>query len=59
LAGLGSGKLRDVSSFQQGEKKVFQGRGLVVIRDYGKVGYIRIVAIGEGLRDGVLMVKSE
>lgn len=58
LAGVGNGNPRDVSSFQEAEKKVFQGRGLVVIRANGKVGDIRIVARGEGLRDGVVRIMS-
>jgi len=59
LAGVGNGNPRDVSSFQQGEKKVFQGRGLVVIKPDGKAGNIQIVAKAEGLRDGVLRIKSK
>ena len=59
LAGVGNGNPRDVSSFQQAEKKVFQGRGLVVVRPTGKAGDIRIVARGEGLKDGVVRVKSK
>ena len=58
LAGVGNGNPRDVSSFQEPEKKVFQGRGLVVIKPTGKAGDIRIVASGEGLKDGVVVVKS-
>jgi beta-galactosidase len=58
LAGVGNGNPRDASSFQEAEKKVFQGRGLLVIKPTGKAGDIRIVARGEGLKDGFLRVKS-
>lgn len=58
LAGIGNGNPRDMSSFQQPEKKVFQGKGLVVIKPTERAGTIKIVAKGEGLKDGILMIKS-
>ena len=35
IAGVGNGSFDDASSFQQNHKKVFQGRGLVIIRPKG------------------------
>ena len=35
IAGVGNGSFDDASSFQQNHKKVYQGRGLVIIRPNG------------------------
>lgn len=57
IAGVGNGNPRDMSSFQKPEKKVFQGRGLVIVRPSGKAGEIVIKAKADGLKDGILTVK--
>lgn len=59
LAGVGNGNPRDMSSFQKPEKKVFQGKGLVVIRPTEKAGSIKIIAKAEGLKVGTLLLKSK
>lgn len=58
LAGIGNGNPRNMSSFQKPEKKVFQGKGLVVIKPTEKAGNIKIVAQAEGLKEGVLTINS-
>jgi beta-galactosidase len=59
LAGVGNGNPRDMSSFQKPEKKVFQGRGLVIVRPNGKVGNIIIKAIAEGLKSEIITIKTK
>lgn len=58
LAGVGNGNPRDMSSFQKPEKKIFQGKGLVIIRPTERAGSIKIIARAEGLKDGTLIIKS-
>ncbi len=56
IAGAGNGSYNDATSFQQNHKKVFQGRGLVIIRPTGKSGTIMLKAKANGLIDGVTSV---
>jgi beta-galactosidase len=58
LIGVGNSNPRDMSSFQKPEKKVFQGKGLVIVQPTAKVGDIKIIAKAEGLEQGVLILKS-
>lgn len=51
LAGVGNGNPDDVSSFQQPRKKVFQGRGLVIVRPKGQSGKISLTAKAVGLKE--------
>ncbi len=57
LAGVGNGNPRDMSSFQRPEKKVFQGRGLVIVRSDGNIGEIIVKAEAEKLKIGNLTLK--
>jgi beta-galactosidase len=59
LAGVGNGNPRDMSSFQKPEKKVFQGKGLVIVKPNGKTGIIKIKAMSEGLKTSELIIKSK
>jgi beta-galactosidase len=59
LIGLGNANPRDMSSFQKPEKKVFQGKGLVIVRPTEKAGDIKIIAQAEGLKEAVLTVKTQ
>jgi len=52
IAGVGNGSFDDASSFQQNHKKVYQGRGLAIIRPTGVPGKITLKAKGKGLKDG-------
>ncbi|MBC8111267.1 MAG: hypothetical protein H7Y04_09440 [Verrucomicrobia bacterium] len=58
IAGVGNGNPRDMSSFQKPEKKVFQGKGLVIIQPTDKTGVITIRATSEGLKCGVIKIKT-
>ncbi len=49
IAGVGNGRMDDASSFQQNHKKVFHGKGLVVIRPNDKKGTITLKAMSNGL----------
>ncbi len=61
LAGVGNGNPADVSSFQQPRKKVFHGRGLVVVQPTGKSGSITLKAEAAGLKTAqtVITARSE
>lgn len=59
LIGVGNANPRDMSSFQKPEKKVFQGRGLLIVQPTEKAGDIKIIAQAEGLKEAVLRVKTQ
>jgi beta-galactosidase len=56
IAGIGNGNVADVSSFQQNHKKVFQGRGLVIIRPNGAAGKTVLKARALGFKEGTVEV---
>lgn len=58
IIGVGNGNPRDMSSFQKTEKKVFQGKGLVIVQPTEKVGEITIKAEVEGLKSGLVKIKT-
>lgn len=58
IAGVGNGNPADVSSFQLPQKKVFHGRGLVIIRPNGKSGKITLEATAKGLKSGQIEISS-
>ncbi|MEO6285381.1 MAG: glycoside hydrolase family 2 TIM barrel-domain containing protein [Dyadobacter sp.] len=58
LAGVGNGNPKDMSSFQKPEKKVFQGRGLLIVRPTKVAGEIVIRAEVEGLKVGEVRIKT-
>ncbi len=57
IIGVGNGNPRDMSSFQKPEKKVFQGKGLVIVQPTGKVGKIEIRAEATGFKSSVIKIK--
>ena len=59
LAGVGNGNPRDMNSFQKPEKKVFQGRGIVIVQPTGRAGSISIKAEAEGLKGSILTIKTD
>ena len=59
IAGVGNGSFDDATSFQQNHKKVFQGRGLLIIRPIGKSGIITLKATANGLKDGVVQINMK
>jgi beta-galactosidase len=59
IAGVGNGNPRDMSSFQKPEKKVFQGKGLLIVQPTEKVGLIKITAKSQGLKTASLTIKTK
>ncbi len=58
IIGVGNGNPRDMSSFQKPDKKVFQGRGLVIVRPNNKAGKINIKAVADNLKGDILTIDS-
>jgi len=58
IAGVGNGNAADVSSFQQNHKKVYQGKGLVIIRSNGVPGKIVLKAKAEGFNESSIEISS-
>jgi beta-galactosidase len=56
IAAVGNGSASDMSSFQQNHKKVFQGRGMVIIRPEGNGGTLTLKASATGLKDGLVQI---
>ncbi|MDB5279637.1 MAG: glycoside hydrolase family 2 [Ferruginibacter sp.] len=56
IAGVGNGSFDDASSFQQNHKKVYQGRGLVIIRPKGVAGNIILKATAMGLAEASIKI---
>ena len=59
IAGVGNGSFDDASSFQQNHKKVYQGRGLVIVRPKGAPGKIILKARAEGLVEGSIEITTK
>jgi beta-galactosidase len=59
IIGVGNGNPRDMSSFQKREKKVFQGRGLLIVQPTNKAGEITINAAADGLKATEITLKSK
>ena len=57
IAAVGSGSPTDASSFQQNHKKVYQGRGLVILRPTGTKGAVTLKATAPGLKESSLQLK--
>lgn len=56
IAAVGNGNVADMSSFQQNRKKVFQGRGLVILKSNGIPGKITLEANANGLVAGSIEI---
>jgi len=56
IEGVGNGNPPDMSSFQQNHKKVYQGRGLAIVRPKGSKGSVTLKASAPGLKDGVVQI---
>lgn len=56
LAGAGNGNPKDMASFQQPERKTFQGVCMAIVRPETTPGKINIKATSEGLKEGNLEV---
>lgn len=58
IAGVGNGSFDDASSFQQNHKKVYQGRGLVIVRPKDSPGKIILKAKAVGLAENSIEIIS-
>jgi beta-galactosidase len=56
--GVGNGNPRDLSSFQQPKKKVFHGKGLVIVRPKGSAGKTTLKAEANGLRGAQIVITT-
>lgn len=59
IAGVGNGNPADLSSFQQNHKKVYGGRGLVIVQPAGKSGVITLKAAANGLAPAQLNITTQ
>jgi beta-galactosidase len=59
LAAVGNGNPVDVTSFQQSKKKVFHGKGLVIIKSEGTSGKILLEAQATGLKGSTLEIITQ
>ncbi|RVT79637.1 glycoside hydrolase family 2 protein [Flavobacterium sufflavum] len=59
IAGVGNGNVADMSSFQQNHKKVYQGRGLVILRPNEFSGKITLKAQAKGLAAGQIEIRTK
>ncbi len=56
IAAVGNGSVSDASSFQQPQKKVYGGRGLVIVRPKGNKGTAILKATAEGLKEASIQL---
>jgi beta-galactosidase len=59
IAAVGNGKVDDMSSFQVHHKKVYHGKGLVIIRPTGNIGIVDLKATANGLKDGLTQIQLQ
>ncbi len=59
VIGVGNGNPADMSSFQKPEKKVYNGRGLVILKPSGEKGNYTLKASAEGLKSSEVTIKIE
>jgi beta-galactosidase len=59
LAGVASGNPLDMSSFQQPEKKTWQGICLAIVRPGTRTGKIKVRATAEGLKRASITISAE
>lgn len=59
IVGIGNGCTEDLSSFQQSKKKVFHGKGLVIIRPKGSSGRIILKARAQGLTEDLIEIATK
>jgi len=59
IAGVGNADLLSDESFVNDERKVFQGKALLILRSNGKHGKIDVKAVARGLKAGKVVVRTE
>ena len=58
LAAVGNGDPASLESFQQPQRRAWEGRGLLIVKSTRKTGTIRVTASGEGLKAGTAEIKA-
>ena len=59
IAGVANGNPADVSSFQKPQKKVFRGRGLVIVQPKGGPGTVKLTATVTGLKAATIKLTTK
>lgn len=59
IAGVGNGNPADMTSFQQHHKKVYGGRGLVIVRPKNSAGKIVLKAAAIGLKEAQITINAQ
>ncbi|WP_343690022.1 glycoside hydrolase family 2 TIM barrel-domain containing protein [Chitinophaga sp.] len=59
LAGAGSGAPNRMASFQQPTLTTFRGKGLIILRNTGHAGKIKLEVTGDNLKTGRITVKAK
>jgi beta-galactosidase len=57
IVGVGSGDLTSRESYQANPRRVFQGRGLVVVRSGDEIARLKLTASAEGLPSDVISIE--
>lgn len=58
LAGVANGNPRDMSSFKKPEKKVWRGKGMLIVKATNKTGKISIKAVASGLKSDQITIQT-
>jgi beta-galactosidase len=58
ILAVGNGNVADMSSFQKTQKKVYEGKGLIVLRSNGNAGKITVQAETNGLKKTQLEIEA-
>ncbi len=58
LAGVANGNPRDMSSFQKPEKKVWRGKGILIVKANNKAGKVTIKAVTSGLKSDQITIQT-
>ena len=58
MAGVANGNPRDMSSFQKPEKKVWRGKGMLIVKATNKTGKITIKAVANGLKSDQIAIQT-
>ena len=58
IAGVGSGNLYTEEQYQSPQRKLFEGKALIVVRASHKAGAITVVARAPGLKDATIRIQA-
>jgi beta-galactosidase len=59
LAAVGSGDPSSLESFQQPQRRAYQGQGLVILKSTSETGHIRLTATSKGLKPVSIEIDSK